>query len=178
MVFFLTLFAAALINELGNANMYQVASINSDWLWTLKETIKFWKLYALKTSNGRYLTNLFLLCFLVKIESDSGLQNNLYLSPLPPTPLPTPKENSVEQTINIFCSWRLKPECLIHLHNRLKAKALLIFSVWYLFVLKLYSTEMKNSNSFKNFREKYPAYPSISPSWNQLHSVFFRSFLL
>lgn len=31
---------------------------------------------------------------------------------------------------------------------------------------------MKNSNSFRNLREKYPADPPISPSPNHQHSVF------
>ena len=50
-----TLFKTALINELGNANMYQVVSIKMTWL-NFERDNKILEIISLKTSNRRYLT--------------------------------------------------------------------------------------------------------------------------
>ena len=72
---------------------------------TLKETMKFWKLY-LWTLPTEVTWQFVFTLFSYKKWLWSSKQSLPLSSPGNP---PHPKENSVEQIINSSCSWRLKP---------------------------------------------------------------------
>ena len=107
------------------------------WL-NFERDIKFWKLYLWKLPTEGTWQFVFML-FSYKKWLWSSKQSLPLSSPHNP---PYPKENSVEQTINSSCSWRLKP-VFDTFAQQAESKSTINFFIWYLFILKLYSTKMK-----------------------------------